>query len=631
MKKIKNRLVCLMVLAFLHSCGGGPSSPPLGPPVISGVGSIGAPMGSANITLKSLQTGGQFSPGTTDSDGKFSFNVDTAVYPPPYFIRLTSELGDKTISQFSYISGAGGAGIVVSPISSAAIALAANRTADAAFSNQISISKNDFDAKAEILYKAAKNILVSVGVTNSSQLITNSGYNANGTGADSFFDIVKFNYDGTLSGDLVLTTKFSGKAIKLTNLSTIQSVESLGSIGSLSSKIVGLINTNIQCLATGFEQNNSSKLDECLDDSFKDSSISTSTGLLTLWSNLVGQSLLTKAADVKWCDFDDSSLTFESESSSLGGASGICSAVNEFKAGGSSFIFPGRYRFTVNANGDGIVSLKLYGNQLPASISVFPKLQKKIRTDGLTTNIGITSGYKINIGTGVDLPSNGDGANLVSARVRLKNYLGSSLNGGTFYLQCRQGNAANCTDSFLSLCSDSNCDSFSLKSDGIFSVSALLAEEIIEEMKSGRVSAEITTYSDTNRTAQVYQSTIALVSLPIGQNIANGITFASLSTSSQSALSLWSSNNSLSIDYSSGDVNLYKGIFYANKGDAQVDSKVKLSSGSATHSSLDVSEVMGLKSDCSVSGVYRAYTLMGSFNNVKTETKYYGSCDSSDY
>ena len=80
----------------------------------------------------------------------------------------------------------------MSPISSAAIALAANRTADAAFSNQISISKNDFDTKAEILYEAAKNILAAVGVTNSSQLITNSGYNANGTGADSFFDIVKF-------------------------------------------------------------------------------------------------------------------------------------------------------------------------------------------------------------------------------------------------------------------------------------------------------------------------------------------------------------------------------------------------------------------------------------------------------
>ena len=87
---------------MLASCGGGPTAP-VQSTVISGVASLGAPMTEAIINLKSLANGAEYFPGSTDLSGGFSFAVDTALYPPPYLIRVTSELGGQTASQFSFV------------------------------------------------------------------------------------------------------------------------------------------------------------------------------------------------------------------------------------------------------------------------------------------------------------------------------------------------------------------------------------------------------------------------------------------------------------------------------------------------------------------------------------------------
>ena len=622
-------LSILLTLTFL-SCGGGPTSVS-GPVEVSGVASMGAPMTSATVTIKSLGNGASYSPGVTDASGSFSFSVSSTDYPSPYLIRVTSAVGGQTASQFSLIGTGEGRGLVVSPLSSAALALAANRTADQAFSEGVAVSKADFDSKVSILFKVAESIFSSLGITNSATLVKNSQYQANGSGADSFFDIVKINYDGTLSGNLVLTTKFSGKAVELNNLTTSDSVGVLESIGGLASKIVAGINSNNSCIESAFEGNNSVSLSECLDSSFKDAEITNSEGLLQKWVSIAGKALESKATSVEWCDFDTASLSFASEANLLAGESGVCAATHEIKTDSSSVAFSGRYKFIVNSTGDDVSLVKLYGNQVATQIAVYPHLQKKVRIDGLTENTGITSGYQFDVGTGVGAVNASDQADIVSARVRLQNNSGSSITDGTFYMQCRQGAIASCTDSYLSICASSNCSSFNMVADRVFSVSASLAQAIISEMKSGRVRAEITTYSDTNRTTQVYQTNVALVGVPVAQNIANGLIFPSLDSTSTASVASWVSDTQLSVAYSAGSANLFQGVFYVRNGGDSDSSEATLISGTATHNSPNISNVSGLAGDCSSSGAYRSYTLNGSFNDVSTEVKYFGSCKSSDY
>ncbi len=623
-------LCSLCLILSLASCGGGPSSTssPVG---VSGVASMGAPMTSATITIKSLANGANYSPGSTDASGNFSFSVNTTDYSPPYLIRVTTEIGDETASHFSLISVGEGTGLVVTPLSSAALALAANRTADQAFSEAVSVSKTTFDSKVGIIFKAAESIFSSLGVTDSAKLVKNSQYEANGSGADSFFDIVKINYDGTLSGNLVLTTKFSGKAVELNNLTTTDSVGVLEDIGGLASKVVIGINNNNRCIENAFETNNSVNLSDCLDSSFKDAEITNAEGLLQKWTSITGTALESKATSVEWCDFVNSSLSFASEANVLAGQTGICAATHEIRTSSSSVAFSGRYKFIVNSSADDVSSVELYGNQVATHLAVYPHLQKKLRIDGFTENTGITSGYRFDIGTGVGAVSASDKADIVAARVRLKNNSGSSITDGTFYMQCRQGAIASCSDKYLSICTSSNCSSFNMVADRVFSVSESLAKSIISEMKSGRVTAEITTYSDTNRTTQVYQADTALVGVPVAQNIANGLTFPSIDSSSRTAIASWVSDTRLSITYDSGNANLFQGVFYVEDGTNNDSTEAKLTSGKATHSSPSISNVVALDGDCSASGVYRSYTIKGSFNDVSTEVKYFGSCDSADY
>ena len=628
---IKSNIVTnsFLMISLLTGCGGGPTSV-TSPSKVTGVASVGAPMSSATVTVKSLVNGLSFNAGITDSEGKFSFEINTTQYPFPQLIRITSKSSEGAVAHFSYLDKPGD-GFLVTPFSSAALALGANRVSDAAFRDGLDIGKSVFDEKAMIIYQAVEPILSSIGVTRSEELIQNVNFIANGKNADSFFDIVKINYDGTLSGDLLITSKFSGKAVELDNNTTKNSVGTLATSGTLSSNIIDAINENNLCLEKGLEANSKDVIDTCLASGFEDSGIKTAQELLERWKAIVAGELISEPSQIKWCNFNDDSLSFSSEPSLLQNQEGICLASHNIVKSGESNTFSGYYTFKIDSSGENVSSVELFGNQVATSVSAYPFLIKKVRIDGISDNTGIASGYRFDISTGIKSDSENSQAKVVAARVRLKGQSGNSITGGTFYMQCRQGGLTDCTDSYLSMCTSSNCAAFELFSDGVFTTSETFINRLIEQMKTGQVLAEIVTYSDTNRSSQVYTKDVGVVGIPIAQKIAEGLGFPSLNNSSVAILSSWVSDADLSLSFSTGMANLFEGVFKVMQGTEEKSSISRITSDRVVISSPNSYGVGALSGNCDVAGTLRSFTFRGSLNDTSTEVKYFGSCSSSDF
>lgn len=639
MNKLLLSLIVSISTIGLIACGGGgggSSSAGAGSgTTVSGVASQGAPLSFASISILSLSNGAIYTPSTkTDASGAFSVDLDPTQYPAPYLIRITGKMDSRLTSQYAYASSSNLSGLVVSPFNSAAIALATGFNPDDVFARNIPIDAAQFASKVNILFKMTQDALAAQGVTTSAQLVNNTSYQANGTGVDGVLDLLGMNYlnaPGASNSGVLVASRFSGIAIPLNSSTTASNVAQLSVPANLAAKIIAGINANNQCLLSALKANSATQLGNCLDSSFNDGDITTAADYLNRINNgtPLPASFAMQSAGIEWCSFTDPTYTFASPS--VANQSGVCFAktavTSSTEIGGS---FPGFYKFVVNGSGNDLASpVKLYGNQISTSLDISTAIEKKTRIDGLTDNTGTTSGYRVEVGTGVE---NGVGvAKVLSAKVTLLNASGATI-GSTVYLQCQQG--ASCTNSLLSVCTNSTCSAFDQTSSSMIGASSSLAQDIIAALKVGPVRAKVEASSSLMSAwnPNMFTTYVPINSIPLPQSDLAAITFPSISSASIAALKAWNGSAALTLDYSSGSASLFQGYFYSpTTPPSASEAFLNSSSGSVTVPNFGRSAV-SISSCPPNSGVsYRSYTLGGVYNGIPMWTKYFGSCYGGDY
>lgn len=179
-------IVCAIPL--LLSCGGGGSSNSSSSSssslTLSGVASAGAAIVNASISI--LSSNGQYynPTTTTGSDGSFQLSLDKTSYPAPLLIRISKSTGQSIGTYYSYATPDNATGLVITPLSTAVVGLAADTNLDRAFKSgsvpsSLSISSVT-DARNQVA-KVLEDKLAVLGVS-SAVLLNNSTYSANGTG-----------------------------------------------------------------------------------------------------------------------------------------------------------------------------------------------------------------------------------------------------------------------------------------------------------------------------------------------------------------------------------------------------------------------------------------------------------------
>ena len=439
------------------------------------------------------------------------------------------------------------------------------------------------------------------------------------------------NSPGSSNSGVLAASRFSGVAIQLDGSTTASNVAQLAVPAGLAVKIIAGINASNQCLLSALKANNATQLSGCLDGSFNDGGITSAADYLNRINNgtPLPASFGMQSAGIEWCSFTNPAYTFASPS--VANQSGVCYAktavTSSTEIGGS---FPGFYRFVVNGAGNDLASaVKLYGNQIPTSLDISTAIEKKARIDGLTDNTGSTSGYKVGIGTGME---NGVGVLKVkSAKVTLLDASGSTI-GSTVYLQCQQGNS--CTNSILSICTDSTCSAFDQTSSAIVGANSALAQGIITALKTGPVRAKVEASSllMSAWNPNVFTTYVPINSIPLPQASLSAITFPSLSSASIAALQAWNGGSPLTLSYSSGSASLFQGYFYSSTNPPSANEAfLNNISGSVTVPNFGRSAVSISTCPPSAGVAYRSYTLVGAYNGVPISTKYFGSCNGGDY
>ena len=631
MVKFLGKLIQAVPLLLLISCGGGGGGSGVSGTgdttlTLNGIASIGAPLTEADVLLVSLSGGANvyYATNKTGTDGSFSLTLDPKIYPPPYLLKV-SGTSDQQVSVYSYITSDTSKGIVVTPFTSAAVALAAGSDPESAFLNRPNLMGGEFVNKLQLIYKAGQSVFNQFGVTNHLLLSQNNAYLANATGADLALDVLKINY--SVDGNVNISTKFASQTLNLNGASTTLNTTSLALNSLLANKIVEGINSNNSCLTNAYNNNSVAQFGNCLDVNFKDVGINTASSLLAGFRTYLTNKTLTQpnAASISWCDFDDATLSFGSSAAAVANKTGVCLAKSKFVASGTTLATNSYYKFTVSATGNDIASVKFFGNQLDTSLAIYPAIEKKIRLDGLTQNAGTTSGFKFEIGTKNTINT----VTIYSARVVLKDSANTALTNGTFYLQCSQG--LFCADTMLQICTNSNCTSLSF-TDAIVSTNNAVAATIQTAMQTGPVRAEVTAYnkliSDGTKTI-VYQKTIPITNLPVSQEIAETLTFPTLSAASVSTLKNWSGGD-FSTSFTPGSASAVYGVnfFYPYSNYFKI-----LSAGQSTasHSGIPGGST-AISSGCAGgSATYRSYDLVGFVLDIPIQTKYFGSCNAGDY
>jgi hypothetical protein len=630
MVKFLPKLIQAVALLSLISCGGGSGSgggsgTADSTLTLNGVASIGAPLTEADVLLVSLSSGAvYYATNKTGTDGSFSLTLDPKIYPPPYLLKV-SGTSDQQVSVYSYITNDTTKGIVVTPFTSAAVALAAGSDPESAFLNRPNLMGGEFVNKLQVIYKAGQSVFYQFGVNAPLLLAQNNAYVANATGADLALDVLKINY--SVDGSVNISTKFASQTLSLNAASTALNTTSLALNSLLANKIVDGINSNNSCLTNAYNNNSVAQFGNCLDVNFKDVGINTASSLLAGFRTYLTNKTLTQpnAASISWCDFDDGTLSFGSSAAAVANKTGVCLAKSKFVASGTTLATNSYYKFTVSATGSDIASVKLFGNQLDNSLSIYPAMEKKIRLDGLTQNTGITSGFKFEIGT----KNTSNTVTIYSARVVLKDSTNTALTNGTFYLQCSQG--LFCADTMLQICTNSNCTSLSF-TDAIVSTNNAVAATIQTAMQTGPVRAEVTAYnkliSDGTKTI-VYQKTIPITNLPVSQDIAETLTFPTLSAASVNTLKNWSGGD-FSTSFTPGSASAVYGVnfFYPYSNYFKI---VSAGQSTASHSGIPGGST-AISSGCAGgSATYRSYDLAGFVLDIPIQTKYFGSCNAGDY
>jgi hypothetical protein len=638
---MKNRLLLavmtLACIAIISACGGGgggggssSTSTTSSGSSISGTASTGAPVVGGAITILSLSNGSFFySDSKTASDGTFSLTVDSALYPAPYLVRVSSK--SSNANYYSYVASNGSSGNIITPISSYALGLAFNKNPDDLFNGTTKISESSFKAAVDLIYTAAKGIFNDKGYANSSDITSNPNYVANGEGQDGIHDILNIVSTSSSSGDILVGTKYLTGAVPLTSSTSASSITPITLSVDLPSSIATQINANNLCIKNAINANSSSALAACLDVNYKDRGNTSAAMLLSeIRSGLPGTLTKINPASIQWCLFDNPALNFKSSAASLAGQSGICYATFDLIAGDTPEYGDGYYKFITDSSGKAVTSAKTYGNQLDDKLIITPAIQKKLRLDGLTNNTGIASGYAFSIGTALSSTTKN-----LAAKIEIID--SSSNNLGTFYMSCVQGNG--CIDSELTMCSSTDADTCKNNAyvdkvnDQILNVSSSLSSAIISAMKTGPVSAKVTTYRDLARTTSNFVKSIPITGTPLSLDDANKIVFPSLSSSTQAALAAWNGGSSIGATFSAGGISLTDVEFWASP-NANVNSSniaVKAGQTTGTFTGISGSGITPIAAGCPQYATWRGSGLSGFYQGRHIYTKYFGSCSPGDY
>jgi len=640
---VRIRLAAMLcAIPLLLSCGGGGSSNSSSSSssslTLSGVASAGAAIVDASISI--LSSNGQYynPTTTTGSDGSFQLSLDKTSYPAPLLIRISKTTGQSIGTYYSYATPDNATGLVITPLSTAVVGLAADTNLDRAFKSgsvpsSLSISSVT-DARNQVA-KVLEDKLAVLGVS-SAVLLNNSTYSANGTGQDLILDSFAFKQLDDTTGKVMISSKLSGKSVQIEKdqrLSNITKIPSSQNSVNLINEILSKINQVNTCIKNAVNQNTSNP--NCLDDNFKDSGLVKSQFIGALRDDVGTFSSIGKASIV-YCKFDDSSKSFDTGAASLANATGLCNASFEYVVADETGVVAYEYKFTVNSSGTSISDVKGYGNQLEDSLNIAPQILVKKRVDGFTTNIGVTSGYAIDIGTAKDKSTKN-----LSAKVEINDSSNNNLQ--TLYLQCQQGTS--CQNSSLTLCKSNSptcAAGYDTTVDSVVSVSTTLAQAIIQALQSGFVTAKITAYnkllSDNSKTIN-FTKTVPVAGVPVAQNVASNLIYPSLNSDGV-ALKTWAGEDSLTLGFDRGDakIALYNASFGTGPS-ANYTSRSKNISGNVTSVTFEALRKSNSLSMLNLNGCpprageayYRSLYLSGSFNNVEVIVKTFGSCYADDY
>jgi hypothetical protein len=589
---------------------------------------------------------------STDSSGAFQFNIDTQTYTSPYLLKITKSTGQSTGSYYAYATASSNTGILVTPISNATLGLAANANLDQIFASgtiPTALSSTNISSALDKIYAASSNVFNALSVSDKSKLLVNPSYSANGSGQDASLDAVSFSSGSATDGTVIVGSKLTGNSVKIDNSSTVGSINSIPFSNNGTGLLVAvntLINQTNNCIKDAINNNTSSPT--CIDDNYMGSGLDKAHYVSTMRSD-VTQITSVGASSVRWCTFDNGSLSFNSTATQLSGSTGICNATFTATASDGAGVISEYYKFTLNSDGASVASVKAIGNGVNDDLDVGPSILSKLRVDGLTTNnTGITSGYKFRIGTALQ-STNGNPAVVntsnLSAKVEILDATGANLD--TFYMQCNQG--ASCIDSALAVCKDksSTCaNGIDKTSDNIISINSALSNTIITALQQGFVSARITAYNkilSDNTKQQRYQKTIPIIGLPVPQDVASQITFPGLTSAGSTALANWSGQSTLDLSFDHGDsrVALMEIDFTAQpssgvKGQSVTLTKNMVSAkfdGLVGNGTTIVSSTTSGCQNINSTGYanWRGIYINGTFNNVPVQVKQFGSCSTYDY
>ena len=643
---MKNRLLLVLVTvalgAVVVACGGGgggggggSSNTSSSGSTVSGTATAGAPVAGGAIAVLSLSNGAIYnSDSKTASDGTFSLAIDSALYPAPYLIKVSSKSSNS--NYYSYVATEGSSGNIITPISSYALGLAGNKNPDDLFSSSTKISESSFNSAVGLIYTAAKGIFNDKGYTNSNAITSNSSYLANGEGLDGVHDILNIVSTNASTGDILVGTKYLTGAVPLTSSTSASSISPITLSIDLPSSIASQINVNNGCIKNAINANSSGALAACLDVNYKDGGNTSATKLLAdIRSGLTGALTKINPVSMQWCLFDNPVLNFKSSAASLAGQSGVCYATFDLISADTPKYGDSYYKIIVDTSGKAVTSAKMYGNQLEDKLRIIPAVQKKLRLDGLTNNTGIASGYAFSIGTALGPNYSVVSTTNLAAKVEIVDSSNNNL--GTFYMSCVQGNS--CIDSELTMCSSTDANvcknpaNVDKVNDQILNASSALSLSITTAMVMGPVSAKVTTYRDLARTTPNFVKSIPIYGTPLSLEEANKIVFPSLSTSTQASVAAWNGGGSIDVVFSPGDISLTDVEFWASPNANVNSSNISIKAGQTAgkFTGISGSGITPISAGCPQYATWRGSGLSGFRQGRHVYTKYYGSCSPGDY
>jgi hypothetical protein len=645
--------ISLLIATLLTACGGGGGSTPLNnTSSVSGIASAGAPITGAAITL--LSSNGLYltTNVTTDSDGKFQFNVDASTYTAPYLLKITKSSGQSMGSYYAYASATLTSGLLVTPISNATLGLASNANLDQIFESGTipsSLNASSIDGALTKIYAATTDVFNTLSITDKALLLRNTNYSANGEGQDSALDVLRFNATSATDGSVLVGSKLTGTSVKIDGSSSVASINAIPFNGN-GTTLLGSINSAInqvnQCIKASI--NNNTAEPSCLDSNYLGSGLN-KANFVTQWRSYVTELKSVGLSSVHWCNFENTALSFNSTAAQLANATGICNASFAATATDEAGVITEDYKFTLNSNGNGVARVMAYGNQVNDSFEIAPKIKTKLRVDSFTTNIGSTSGYMFDIGTALQ-KTNGNPTILatsnISAKVEILNAAGSAID--TFYMQCQQG--SNCIDSNLAVCKNKSptcADGTDKVADNIISVNSSLGTSIITALQQGFVQARVTAYNkilSDNTKQQRFIKMRPIVGLPLAQEVVDQLKFPSLTPTSATALANWSGQDAISLTLNRDESRIaLLDMSFSVQPSAAVKSKsasINRGVSSISYTGLtsgNGSQIVPLTtSGCQTaqsSGTanWRGIYISGTFANIPVEIKQFGSCSQGDY